>query len=250
VGIGAHRSGAASVVLGTWSINQVVADRPVADARWQARSFVRPGQWLHMSTSPAGAGNLDWAVRRIGPWTADGGPDPAAAVAEAGNATPADAPLFLPFVFGSPHGAGLAASWTGVRGWHTRGDLLRAVLEGVAFNHRTHVAALREAFDVVPPARVCGGGSRSPEWTALLADVLHLPVEVTDAAEAGARGAALLAGVGTGVYAGLDDAVARTVRVVRRQDPDPGAAAALDHRYRRYLDVVAALSAVAAGPEG
>jgi L-xylulokinase len=64
---------------------------------------------------------------------------------------------------------------------------------------------------------------------------------VTDAAEAGARGAAVLAGIGVGVFADLDDAAARTVRVVRRQDPRPGAAATLDRRYRHYRDVVAAL---------
>ena len=246
VGIGAHAPGAASIVLGTWSINQVVAGRPVTDPRWQARSFVRPGQWLHMSTSPAGAGNLDWAVRQLGPWTASREPDVAGAVAEAtasrgGPGATGEPPLFLPFLFGSPHGADLAASWTGVRGWHTRADLLHAVLEGVAFNHRTHLSALREALDVVPPVRVCGGGSRSPAWTALLADVLDLPVEVTDAAEAGARGAAVLAGIGVGVFADLDDAAARTVRVVRRQDPDPGAVTTLDRRYRRYRDVVDAL---------
>jgi L-xylulokinase len=247
LGIGAQRPGATSVVLGTYSINQIVTERPVTDARWQARAFLRPGQWLHMSTSPAGASNLDWAARRIGPWTAAGAPDPAAAVAEAVTAAPADdAPVFLPFVLGSPHGPGVAAAWVGLRDRHTRADLLRAVLEGVVLNHRTHLSALREAFDVEPPVRVCGGGARSPEWTALLAAALDLPVEVTDADESGARGAALLAGVGTGVYADLDDAVARTVRVVRRQDPDPAAVALLNRRYRRYRQVVTALSGLAA----
>jgi L-xylulokinase len=243
LGIGAHRPGAVSLVLGTYSINQVVTERPVTDPRWQARAFLRPGQWLHMSTSPAGASNLDWAVRRIGPRTASGGSDPAAAVAEAATAVTADdAPVFLPFLHGSPHGAGVAAAWVGLRDRHTRADLLRAVLEGVVLNHRTHVSALREAFAVEPPVRVCGGGARSPEWTALLAGALDLPVEVTDADEAGARGAALLAGVGTGVYADLDDAVARTVRVTRRQEPDRDLVAALDRRYARYRRVVEALS--------
>lgn len=242
LGIGAATTGALSIVLGTFSINQVLADRPVADPRWQARSFVRPGRWLHMSTSPAGVANLDWTVRQLGPWTSAGAPDPRAAVAQAMSRLHSDdRPLFLPFLYGSPHGADLAASWVGVRGWHDRGDLLHAVLEGVAFNHRTHVDALREAFALCGPARVCGGGARSAPWTQLLADTLDLPVEVTDAEEAGARGAALLAGVGIGAYEGLESAVDRTVRVARRQAPDQAAVAMLGGRFRRYQRLVEAL---------
>lgn len=72
---------------------------------------------------------------------------------------------------------------------------MTAVLEGVAFNHRTHLDALREKFDIREPVRVCGGGARSPAWTQLLADVAGLPVEVTNSDETGARGAAMLAAV-------------------------------------------------------
>ncbi len=240
LGIGAAEAGALSLVLGTFSINQVVATAPVADPRWQARTFLRPGQWLHMSTSPAGASNLDWAVRLLGP--ADGDPRYPEAIAEAGPDLAAPAPLYLPYLYGSPHGAGLAASLVGVRGWHTRGDLLRGVLQGIVFNHRWHVAALGEAF-AIGTARLCGGGARSAPWCQLLADTLGIPVEVTDATEAGGRGAALLAGVGAKVYRDLDDAVATAVRVVRRYDPAPDAAAELATRYARWLAVVTALEA-------
>ena len=51
------------MVLGTFSINQVVAAEPRLDHRWQARSFLTPGRWLHMSTSASSASNLDWLVR-------------------------------------------------------------------------------------------------------------------------------------------------------------------------------------------
>ena len=238
LGIGAVGVGAASLVLGTFSINQVVADTPVTDRRWQARAFLEPGRWLHMSTSPAGAVNLDWAIRRLGPYTPSGAPDPAAAVAEAMTASAEDAPLFLPFLFGSPHGDNVQASWSGLRGWHGRAEMLHAVLEGVAFNHRTHLRGLQEVFTIERPVRVCGGGARSADWTQMLADVLDLPVEVTDAAEAGTRGAAMLAGIGTGVYADLDAAVAATVHVVRAQQPRPDQVAYRDQRYQRYLAAV------------
>jgi L-xylulokinase len=256
LGIGAADPGAVSVVMGTFSINQVVADAPVTDPRWQARTFVRGGrglalgpdqqggvrQWLHMSTSPTGAANLEWAVRQLGPWRSAGVPDHDAAVREA-MASPADgAPVYLPFLYGSPHGTGLGAAFAGLRGEHGRPDLLRAVLEGVVLGHRWHVDALAERFPVrARPARLSGGGARSPAWSQLLADALGTPVEVTDATESGSRGAALLAGIGAGVYESPAAATAAAVRVVRRYEPDPAGAARLDERYARYRAVAAAL---------
>lgn len=243
LGIGAISAGSASVVLGTFSINQVVADRPVLDRRWQARAFIDAGRWLHMSTSPAGAANLDWVAQLVGPWTPAGLPDLAAAV-ERATATPVelDSPFFLPFLYGSPHPAALGASFIGLRGWHGDGDVLRAVVEGVAFNHRTHMDALREKFEITEAVRVCGGGARSPEWTQLLADVLDMPLEITDATEAGARGAALLAGIGIGAFSDLGQAADVAVRVVRRHTPRAEAVDLMAKRYETYLAVVQSLS--------
>jgi L-xylulokinase len=243
LGIGAAHAGAVSIVMGTFSINQVVGTAPVTDARWQARTFLRGGRWLHMSTSPSGTTNLDWAVRRFGPWLPDGQPDHEAAIGEALASPAHGAPVYLPFLYGSPHGTGPGAAFAGVRGEHGRGDLLRAVLEGVVLNHRWHVEALAERFDVrARPARVCGGGVRSAAWTQLLADALDIPVEVTDATEAGSRGAALLAGLGTKVYADPAEAAATTIRVTRRHQPDPAGHGRLTERYARYLRAVDALA--------
>lgn len=244
IGVGASTPGAASVVLGTYSINQVLTDRPVIDQRWQARAFVRPQQWMHMSTSPAGAICLEWAVRRLGPYTPMGAPDPRAAVAEVvAGGDRLNAPLFLPFLYGSPHGANVEGSWLGLRGWHDRGDLLAAVLEGVAFNHRTHMDALREKFDIREPVRVSGGGARSPAWTQLLADIVNLPVEVTNSEEAGARGVAMLAGVSAGALTDLPETSGRWVQVVRGHEPRPAHVAHRARRYRRYLAAVEAADA-------
>jgi L-xylulokinase len=236
VGMGAVDPGAVSIVMGTFSINQVVADDYRLDHRWQARSFLGPGTWLHMSTSPSSASNLDWAVRLLGPYV-DREPDFAAAVTAGASVPPSDAPLFLPFLYGSPHGGSIAASFAGIRGWHRREHLLRAVLDGVVFNHRTHLDALRDRFSLAGPARLGGGGARSPAWAQLLADAVGLTCEVVDTEEAGARGVAALAGVGAGWYESPAAAVAATVRVVRRHETEPSPV--LDDRYARYLDLVA-----------
>ena len=243
LGMGAAEPGDASMMMGTFAINQVVADEVRVDHRWQARNYLSPGRWLHMSTSPGSAANLTWTVRLLGPHDETGAPDHAAAV-EAGLSVPAEeAPLFLPFLFGSPHGESLAASLADVRGWHRREHLLRAVLDGVAFNHRTHLDALRERFIVTGPIRLGGGGAASPGWAQLLADTCSVPMEVTGTAESGALGAALLAGVGIGVFGSLADAVRRAVRVAHRHDPDPDAAGRQAERYLRYRALVESLGA-------
>ena len=244
IGVDAISPGSASLVLGTYSINQVISDRLVPDPRWQARSFIQPVRWLHMSTSPAGASCLNWAMRLLGPWGPNGEPDPRAAITEAvSRIDRPDTPLFLPFLYGSPHGPDLEGAWLGMRGRHDRGDLLAAVLEGVAFNHRTHMEPLRQAFDLHHPVRVCGGGARSAAWTQILADVLDQPVEVTNSAEAGTRGVAMLAGVGIGAFTDLAQAARHWVQVVRSQHPRPSHTYIRAERYRHYRHAVGQLSA-------
>jgi L-xylulokinase len=228
LGMGAIGPGAVSVIMGTFAVNQVVAADVRSNPRWQARTFLRPGLWLHMSTSPSSASNLEWAVRMLGPCDAAGRPDLAGAIAAGFAVDPADAPLFLPFLYGSPAGA----SFAGVHGHHTAAHLVRAVLDGVVFSHRTHLDGLRDGFAFSGAARLGGGGARSPQWSQLLADAAELSLEVTDAVEAGARGAAALAGIGIGWYATLEDAVAATVRITRRHEPNP--TAVLRERFEWY----------------
>jgi L-xylulokinase len=243
VGMGAVRAGSASLILGTYSINQVLLDVPRRHAHWQVRPFVTAGEWLHMSTSPAGAGCLDWVARRIGPRDGAGQPDSAAAVLEAESAAPSlDDPLFLPFVHGAPLGAPVGGSWLGLRSEHGRPQLLHAVMEGATFSHRTHMDALRTQLEVPAQVRVGGGGARSSTWTQLLADALDVSVEVTEFEEVSAAGAALLAGIGLGIFADLEQAVVSTVRVTRRQEPDPGRRAEVDQRYATFSEAVRLLT--------
>lgn len=234
LGVGAVDPGAVSIVMGTFAINQIVSTDVRLDHRWQARTFLHPHHWLHMSTSPSSASNLDWAVRLLGPHDTAGRPDFAAAVAEGFTIQTADTPLFLPFLYGSAHGT-VGAAFTGMRGGHSRPHLLRAVLDGVVFSHRTHLDALRTQFPITGPARLCGGGARSPQWSQLLADATGLDIETTDSDEATARGAAVLAGLGIGWYASLNEAVDATVRVTRQHEATPSTE--LDNRYHDHLDL-------------
>ncbi len=240
LGVGALDPDRVSVILGTFNINQVVRTVAVFDAAWQVRPTLHPGAYLVMSTSPAGATAADW-MREV-----TGGREVAGAVAAALSRSPRpDDPLFLPFVHGSSLEPDPGGALVGVRSWHGRDDLLRAALEGVVFTHRRHLELLARSGPLTStPVRLAGGGTRSPAWTQLLADATGLTVEVAAAPEAGALGAAMLAGIGVEVFVDHDAAVAACVRVVRRQHPRDDATELLNLRYRRWLDTVAALQNV------
>ncbi|MDX6435058.1 MAG: L-xylulokinase [Streptosporangiaceae bacterium] len=248
LGTGVVAPGTTSVVAGTFSINQVVSTGPRTSSDWCARNFVLDRHWMNMAISPTSATNMEWFAQQM--CAAD-----LARGAVAGDAfgfveheisavetTPSEI-IYLPFLFGSPLPHDASASFIGLRGWHTRGDLLRAVMEGVAFNHRHHIDALDTAFESTV-VRLTGGASKSPRWCQIFADVLDRPVEVTTASEAGALGVSLLAGIATGVYADLADATSRTIRIAARYEPRPHAVETLDRLYARFRALTAALAPV------
>lgn len=253
LGSGCVHPGQLAVIAGSYSINEVIASAPATDARWFARTFAVPGRWLHMGISPASATNLEWFMRELCPdlTAAPGGSTRLYETLAAAYQEVADDPshvVFLPYLYGTPAGVDADAAFVGVRGWHRRAHLLRAVLEGVVFNHRQHVDALRERFPV-ESVRLTGGASRAPHWAQLFADAFDLPVEVVHTEETGALGAALCALVGIGAFPDLDRAVesvgtdhqARGQHEAVELTPRPASVRSLEAAYRRFLPISAAL---------
>ena len=246
IGVGCIGPGALVAIAGTWSNNEVVSEEITAGDGWLCRSFVMPGRWLNISGSPASSANLEWFVRQLCPEEVK--------QAEKSGASPFDfvneeveavldeksAVFYHPFLYGSPHGSEASAGFFGVRGWHERGHLLRAILDGTVFNHKTHIEALRSGFEF-GKVRLTGGGSKSGLWSQMLADAVDFPVEVTDAEEAGALGAAVLAGIGAGVYGSLEQAMGPTIRLLRTHKPDPEAHEQLGEAYETYTDLAGAM---------
>jgi len=238
VGLGAVAPGELSIGAGTFSINQVVSTDLHVDYRWQARAFLQPGQMLNMSTSPASASTLDWFVRRlVGVDSFDFVGDEVGAVLDDPSQL-----LFLPYLYGSPMLPHATGGFLGLQGWHTRAHLLRALMEGVVCNHRLHIDALASAFELSPVVRATGGGMRSPVWRQMFADGLGRTVEVPDTDEAGARGAAVLAGIGVGHYRDLSEAISATVRVSATHRPDPERVTAFNGVYQRFTAAISALT--------
>jgi len=204
------------VVVGTWGVNQIIADQRTLDARWQSRPWVSGNSWLHMATSPASASNLDWLLGNI-----LGDRQNLAALNEQiqQRALSSTGPMFFPFLFGSPYGAGPSASFLGLRSWHDPVDLARGVFEGVVFNHLEQLDALRSTFGH-RPIRLTGGGARSQLWGQLFADAADTEVSIPDVAETGCWGGAILAGVGIGIWNSTEQASDQTLRIRTRYTPD------------------------------
>ena len=239
LGSGVSRPGQASIILGTWSINQVLSEAPLVDPRMFMAVGFGPGRYMNIEASATSAGNLEWYVREVVERGNRGG-DPFERVnARVAEVEPKrDDPFFHPFLFGSGQGAEFRAGFYGLAGRHGEGHLLRALFEGVAFEHRRHVEVLAAAGIAIDRAVLSGGGCRSPVWPRMMADALGIPITVTECEETGALGAAIGAGVATGVFADHEAGVAAMIRTRRVFEPVAAMRAHYDHRYRTYLSLV------------
>ena len=165
--------------------------------------------------------------------------------AEAAAAPPgADGVLWAPYLMGerTPHlDPEARAALVGLSAAHGRAHVIRAVLEGVAFSLRDSLTIFDEMGVPAARIRLGGGGARSPLWRQIQADAYRQPVDVLAAEEGAAYGAALLAGVGAGVWGSVDEACAAAVRVAGTVAPDPDAMEILDRQYRRFRTLYGAL---------
>jgi L-xylulokinase len=242
MGSGLAREGAASIVLGSWSINQVFAATPVRDPRIFMVAAFGPGRYSSMDNSATSASNLEWYVRTL---VERGGhhDDPFGQVNAlvAGAAVGADDPMFHPFLYGSRHGAHHRGGFYGLAGWHDEGHLLRALFEGVCFEHRRHVGVLVSAGAEIDEIVLSGGGARSAAWSQMMADCLDRPVVLGSEEESGALGGAMAAAVGVGLHADAAACAAAMTRPRARLVPDPGRAALFDRRFAVWNRLASAM---------
>jgi xylulokinase len=122
--------------------------------------------------------------------------------------------------------------------------VIRAILEGVAFSLRDSLTLFREIGVPIESIRLGGGGARSAVWQQIQADVYGMPVELIEADEGAAYGAALLAGVGVGIWPSVDAACGNAVRVAKKVVPNPKTTALMDQQYVEYRKLYPALRGI------
>ena len=154
---------------------------------------------------------------------------------------------FLPYLMGerSPiNDTNARGTFTGITMDTARSDLVQAVLEGVAF-------AIRDSFEVarslgldIPSSKICGGGSKSPLWRTIFANVLGIPLELLKTEQGPGYGGAMLAMVGCGRYESVQAAADALVEVADRVEPDPELTARYEARYQQFRKLYPALKPV------
>ncbi len=247
LGVGVDRPGAVSIVLGTSGVvfATLPAYRPEPEARVHVFCHAVPGTWHAMGVMLSAAGSLQWFRDAMAP---DVPFD--ALLAEAARWPPGVEELaFLPYLQGerTPHADPDArGAFVGLQLRHDRGALVRAVLEGVAFGLRDSLELLRGLGVDAAVGRVSGGGARGELWLRIVASVLGIPLEVPAVEDGSAYGAALLGGVAAGVFPGVNQAVARCVRVARVVEPEPAWQAAYEDLYARWRALYPGLRAISA----
>jgi xylulokinase len=240
VGAGVIDVGPLSVVLGTSGVIFSTLPAYAADPAARTHTFCHavPGVWHAMGVMLSAAGSLSWLQGIVGE-SFD------RLVAEAEEWEPgAEGLTFLPYLVGerTPHANPDArAAFAGLSVRHDRGALVRAVLEGVAYGLRDSLELLRDLGVEPTVGRVSGGGARSDLWLNIVASVLGVPLERMENDDGSAFGAALLAGVRTGVFGSVQEAVNTCVRVRETIEPNPAWSDVYDSGYEQFRTLYPAL---------
>jgi len=250
VGLGIVRPGAVHATIGTSGVVFASTDRPALDPKGRLHTFCHaiPGRWHVMGVTQSAGLSLRWFRDNFGTLR-DDARDPYERLADEAQAVPpgCDGVLWAPYLMGerTPHlDSDARAALVGLAANHGRGHIVRAILEGVAFSLRDSFSIFEEMQVPVSSIRLGGGGARSALWRQIQADVYHHAVQIVEAEEGAAYGAALLAGVGARVWSSVDEACERCVRVAREVAPDPVAAKVMEQQYQTYRRIYPALRAI------
>lgn len=243
VGVGVVRPGTMAVTLGTSGVVFAATESPLIEPAGRLHAFCHavPGRWHLMGVMLSAAGSLQWYRDTLAP------DKNFAQLVDEASEVPAgsDGLLFLPYLTGerTPHPDPLArGAWVGLTSRHGQAHLTRSVLEGVAFGLKDMFCLMKDVgLGSVSQIRISGGGAKSSLWRQIIADVLAAELITVNTTEGAAYGAALLAGVGAGVWSDVDAACAQTILVSDRVAPNERAVEIYELMYRQYQGLYPAL---------
>ncbi|HVQ38746.1 MAG TPA: FGGY-family carbohydrate kinase, partial [Pyrinomonadaceae bacterium] len=252
IGMGIVRPGSVSATIGTSGVVFAATDRPALDPQGRVHTFCHaiPDRWHVMGVTQAAGLSLRWFRDRFGAGEDDSSDgharDPYDYLVEeaAGAPVGSDGLFWAPYLMGErtphldPHARG---ALVGLTASHTRSHVIRAILEGVTYSLRDTLSIFEEMAVPVANIRLGGGGARSKLWQQIQADVYGRAVELVEADEGAAYGAALLAGVGNGAWTSVDEACNLAVKVRERIEPEPAASEVMARNYQSFKKIYPAL---------
>jgi len=252
IGTGIITEGLVSVTLGTSGVVFAASNtyRTEPEGRLHAFCHAVPGMWHLMGVMLSAGGSFRWYRDTLGDLertlASESGRDAYDLLTQAAASVPAgcEGLLFLPYLSGertpypNPNARGV---FFGLSLRHHKSHLTRAVMEGVTYGLRDSLELMRALGLAIEQVRVSGGGAHSPLWRQILADVFNTEIVTVNVTEGAAFGAALLAGVGAGVYCSADEACHKAIRVTGRTEPGLAVSAYADY-YPRYQALYRALA--------
>lgn len=252
VGNGIVERGVLSTSIGTSGVMFVHSDEVKIDPAGRVHTFCHAvqGRWHMMGVNLCSGGSLQWfrntLCEALSRQAASENRDVYDLLTdEARRVRPgADGLFFLPYLSGerTPHADPFArGAFVGLTLASNRGAMVRAVMEGVTFSLRDSLEIFDRIGVPVEEIRASGGGSKSPFWRQMQADVFGRKVVTTNSGEGAAYGVALLASVGVGEYAHIAEACRAAISAVSETLPDPDAAAFYDRSFPIYQNLYRSL---------
>jgi len=221
VGTAAVDPGVVGLACGSWLSFTLPVDQlpPTVLVRDGFDVYPHPGAhgYTILVTNPNGMSVIDWARGILGFSHSD--VELGLASASRGPSHVRASPKLMPLPYADAS-EGLGASITGITLATSGLDILRALLEGMACELSQQLDRLRAHGIAATLVRASGGGAKSGWWLQLMSDICGLPFEVVEQEEPGTFGAAILAGIGCGVYKSVSDASRQLMRVSRRFEPN------------------------------
>lgn len=244
VGTGTVSEGIISAALGTSGVIFASSEEYELDDNNRLHSFCHAnGKYHQMGVMLSAAACLKWWVDELNKDVQ--GDTFEVLLEEAAKSVPgSNGVVFLPYLMGErtpysdPYAKGV---FFGLSMTTNRGDMTRAVLEGVCFGLRDSFEILKQLNVPIKEVRVSGGGSKSILWRQTLADILNAPVVCINASEGPAYGAAILAAVGCGQFATVDEACAELIKVTDAVQPIAEHVEAYNKVYKVYNELYPAL---------
>ncbi len=250
-GVGAVEQGVIALTVGTSGVVFAPLDEPAIQPEGRLHAFCHaaPGKWHFMGVMLSAAGSFQWFKDTLASGTSFD-----ALVTEAEQVPIGSQGLyFAPYLTGerTPYPDPLArGAWVGLTVRHKRGDMVRSVLEGVAYGLKDSFTLIQAAGGIqINEVRVSGGAAQSATWRQIMADVLGSELHSVNTTEGAAFGAALCAGVGVGLYDDIVSACRSAIQITDTTTPNPENAARYAELYpgyqRLYGDLKPTFDAVA-----
>lgn len=252
VGNGIVEPGLVFSSVGTSGVVFAYADKPVVDPKLRVHTFCHavPDKWHVMGVVLSAGGSLRWYRDTFGDAECavarHTNRDPYEIIADEASAVPtgSEGLIFLPYISGerTPHADPYARGvFFGITLRHTKPYFSRSVLEGVAYALKDSFEIFKEMNIPITQVRATGGGAKSDLWRQIQADVIGMQHVTINVGEGPSYGAALLAGVGTGVYKSVQDACRSTIRLKSATEPNPDDSAVYERYYKVYKSLYQSL---------